>query len=276
MNNLGRSPTESVPVMSFTLALALLPALALGGALGFLGGLFGIGGGILAIPVLVLGYGLDQATAQGTALVMMVPNLAVAWWRYVRRNPVTVRGALAVAVVATLTTWAAARLAQGLDQQVLRVVFALFLAALGVGQLGRLAAPQDGSRGVEPAPPSRARSPRLVPLVGLLGGGSMGLLGVGGGLVATPVLTGWFRLGQRAAQSMALALVTPSSAMALAAYAQGGRVDWPVGCALAVGGVLTVSVGVTAAHACSERTLQRLFGTMLIATAAILIAKMVA
>ena len=47
----------------------LLEMLSLGAALEFLGGLFGIGGGIIAIPLLVLGFGLDQSVAQGTALV---------------------------------------------------------------------------------------------------------------------------------------------------------------------------------------------------------------
>ena len=41
-----------------------LQALAVGAALGFFGGVFGIGGGIIAIPLLVLAYGMDQAHAQ--------------------------------------------------------------------------------------------------------------------------------------------------------------------------------------------------------------------
>lgn len=240
----------------------LLPALALGAALGFFGGLFGIGGGIIAIPILVLGFGMDQATAQGTALVMMVPNLMVAWWRYVRRNPAHPGGAAAVAVVATLTTWAAARLAQSLDQAALQVLFAAFLAVLGLGQMLRRAE-------ADSAP---ARLPaRLLPLVGLAGGGSMGLLGVGGGLVATPLFTGLFGQGQRMAQSLALALVTPSSAMALYTYADHQRVDWDIGIALAVGGVATVAAGVATAHAWSERTLRRAFGIMLVGTAVALV-----
>ena len=48
--------------------------LALGAALGTVGGLFGIGGGLIAIPVLGVLFGLDQQIAQGTALVMVVPK----------------------------------------------------------------------------------------------------------------------------------------------------------------------------------------------------------
>ena len=42
---------------------------------GLLGGLFGVGGGFLVIPLLGFFYGMDQQTAQGTALIMVVPNV---------------------------------------------------------------------------------------------------------------------------------------------------------------------------------------------------------
>jgi uncharacterized protein len=233
----------------------LIISLGLGAALGFFGGVFGIGGGVIAIPVLVLGFGMDQATAQGTALAMMVPNLIIAWWRYARRNPVGLgAGAAAVAVVSTLTTWTAAHFAQGLDPRFLQVLFAVFLSILGLCQL-------SARLGLAARTPAQ---PRFMPLVGFLSGGSMGLLGVGGGLVATPFLTGLFGLGQRAAQAVALALVTPSSAAALFSYAEHRNVDWSMGLALATGGIATVSAGVALAHAVPERTLQKAFGVMLI------------
>lgn len=236
------------------LTTSLFP-LALGAVLGFFGGVFGIGGGIVAIPILALGYGMDQATAQGTALAMMAPNLLVAWWRYARRNP-TGLGAKAavVAAVATLTTWGAAHVAQGLNPRLLQILFAAFLIVLGLRQL-----PARSGRAARTPTPAR-----FMPLVGLVGGGSMGLLGVGGGLVATPLLTGLFGLGQRTAQAVALALVTPSSAAALFSYASHHNVDWGLGLALAAGGVATVSAGVAFAHAIPERRLQQAFGVMLI------------
>lgn len=67
--------------------------LALGAVLGGIGGLLGIGGGLIAIPVLVLVYHYDQQTAQGTALVMIVPNVLIGFWR--ARAPFTGKGAAA-------------------------------------------------------------------------------------------------------------------------------------------------------------------------------------
>ena len=83
----------------------LLTMLALGAALGFFGGLFGIGGGIIAIPFLALAFGMEQALAQGTSLAMMVPILLVGWWRYSRRHPITWRTAIQLGLLASLTTW---------------------------------------------------------------------------------------------------------------------------------------------------------------------------
>lgn len=252
----------------------LLAALGIGAVLGFFGGLFGIGGGIIAIPVLVLGFGMDQTLAQGTALAMMVPNLVMAWWRYWRRGPGGLgRGTLLVALAGTLTTYGAAQAAQGMNPQVLQLVFAGFLALVGIGQWRRAGkgpegGPQSGPQG---GPDRLASRGRLMPLVGVAGGGCMGLLGVGGGLVATPLLTGLFGLGQRAAQGVALAMVSPSSAAALLSYARAQRVDWPMGVALAAGGVLTVSAGVAVAHAVPEHRLKALFGLMLLATAGLLV-----
>ncbi len=61
----------------------------LGVVLGTLGGLFGIGGGLIAIPVIGVVFGIDQQLAQGTALVMVVPNVVLAIWRYNQRNRIT-------------------------------------------------------------------------------------------------------------------------------------------------------------------------------------------
>jgi len=240
--------------MSLAEAGHLLGLLLLGASLGFSGGMFGIGGGIVAIPILTLGFGMDQATAQGTALVMMVPNLAVAWWRYARHNPVPLREAIGVSLAGTVTTWATARLADSLNQGALRALFALFLLFVA-WQMTRSPSQQAVER-------RQGFDRRFLPLIGTAGGASMGLLGIGGGLVAIPLFTRLFRLDQRVAQSLGLALVAPSSIIALGTYAGHERVNWMIGACLAVGGVGTVAAGVDLAHRLPERKLRFWFGLL--------------
>ncbi len=239
----------------------LVTMLGLGAALGFLGGLFGIGGGIIVIPLLVLGFGMEQTVAQGTALVMMVPNLLIAWFRYNQRQPVAGRLALQIGGLACLSTWLVAQVATQLPSGTLRTVFAAFLFVLSLRML------VQSRRGAGDIPPQPTRDQRLLPLVGLAGGASMGLLGVGGGLVATPLLTGWFGQKQTVAQSLSLALVAPSSIIALLTYSHAARVDWAVGLPLAAGGLFTVSAGVALALRLPERRMRLAFAWMLLATA---------
>lgn len=238
----------------------LLELTLLGAALGFAGGLFGIGGGIIAIPVLTIGFGTSQATAQGTALVLMAPNLLIALWRYSRHTPIPWKDVAGVALAGTVTTWVTAQFAHWLDQGLLRGLFALFLLFLAARMLGL------GGRKTDSEPKAILQDKRLLPLVGIAGGTSMGLLGVGGGLLATPLFSRLFGLGQRSAQSLGLALVAPSSVIALGAYAANRNVAWHLGLPLALGGLFTVAAGVALAHRLPERKLQLCFGVMLAAT----------
>jgi uncharacterized protein len=238
----------------------LLLTFTLGAGLGFFGGVFGIGGGIIAIPLLVLGFGMEQPLAQGTALVLMVPNLLVGWWRYRQRHPIAWQAVLAIGVSATVTTWLIAHFAARLDPRILRLLFSTFVCLLAVRLLWRRPA-ETGTAG------DQALNLRALPFVGMLGGSSMGLLGIGGGLVATPLLSGWLGQRQTMAQSLALALVAPSSVVALATYAAAERVDWAMGLPMAAGGLLTVSAGVALAHRLPEKRLRAAFAWMLLATA---------
>ena len=240
----------------------LLMMLSLGAALGFLGGLFGIGGGIIAIPLLVLGFGLDQAVAQGTALVMMVPNLLIAWLRYSQRHPVALKTALQIGALACVSTWLVAHVSARLAPELMRTIFSLFLLLLSLRMLTPTPTP-----GNSPPQEHKWRDLRLMPLVGIVGGSSMGLLGVGGGLVATPIFNGWFGQRQTVAQSLSLALVAPSSIIALMTYGSAQRVDWVMGLPLAAGGLFTVSAGVALAHRLPEKRMCVAFAWMLLGTA---------
>ncbi|MFX8199664.1 TSUP family transporter, partial [Acinetobacter baumannii] len=82
--------------------------------LGVAGGLLGIGGGLIAIPVLGYLYGMDQHLAQGTALVMIAPNVLIGFLRYHQRHPVHLRSVALICVFSMAATYVAARFAAGL------------------------------------------------------------------------------------------------------------------------------------------------------------------
>ncbi len=227
--------------------------LVLGAALGTVGGLFGIGGGLIAIPVLGVLFGLDQQIAQGTALVMVVPNVMLALWRYHQRNRIELRHALPLASMGFCFAWLGSIWAVGIDAQVMRIGFVAFLVALSSYNLLRMFM-------ASAKPSAQMRYPW--PWLGVLGaasGAMGGLFGVGGAVVATPVLTSLFGTTQVVAQGLSLALALPSTGVTLVTYALHQQVNWNIALPLAAGGLLSISWGVKIAHAMPERLLRGLF-----------------
>ena len=243
--------------------------LGLGAALGVAGGLLGIGGGLIAIPVLSYLYGMDQHLAQGTALVMIAPNVLLGFLRYHQRNRIDLRSVASIAVFAMVTTYVAARLATGIDAGHLRIAFAVFLILLAL-YFGRRPKGSAGASGTMEAP-AKPMPRAALPVLGMFSGAMSGIFTVGGGLIVVPALVSLFGEKQTRAQGMGLALAAPGSLIALVAYAQGGHVDWVVGLPMAVGGVLSVSWGVALAHQFSAARLRLCFCAVLLGTAALML-----
>ena len=244
--------------------LAIALNVVLGAALGTLGGLFGIGGGLIAIPALGVFFGLDQQLAQGTAQVMVVPNVLLALWRYHQRNRIDPRYALLLAVTSFGCAWLASLFAVRIEAENMRLAFVAFLLVLAAYNFARMFM-------AKAATSAELRHPW--PWLGALGGfaGAMGgLFGVGGAVVATPVLTSVFGTTQVVAQGLSLSLAAPSTAVTLATYGLNHHVNWAMGIPLAVGGLLSISWGVRLAHALPERVLRTAFCVFLLVCAVML------
>lgn len=239
----------------------------LGAAMGTLGGLFGIGGGLVAIPALGVLFGLDQQLAQGTALLMVLPNVLLALWRYNQRNRILPRNALMLIVPSFCFAWLTSLLAVRLDPQAMRLGFVGFLAMLTLFNVVQMYRRREAAS-------IELRHSRWLWLLGVASGVTGGLFGVGGGVVATPILTSVFGATQVVAQGLALSLAAPSTAITLFTYALHDHVDWAMGIPLAIGGLASISWGVKLAHSLRERTLRGWFCVFLIFCAAILIFKL--
>jgi len=106
-------------------------ALLLGLVAGVLAGLFGVGGGILFVPVLVA-LGLDQHDATGTSLLAILPTVAAGTWSQMRHGNVRWRPALVLGLAAVVAAQGGVFLAETLPGHVLRKLFAVLLVAVGL------------------------------------------------------------------------------------------------------------------------------------------------
>ncbi len=108
---------------------------ATGCGVGVLGGMFGVGGGVLLVPLLVLLFRFEQHTAQGTSLVALVPPTGLlAFLNYWQQGQVDVKVGLLLMPGVFLGGMVGSKLAQRLSPRGMRQVFATLMFGLGVWQ----------------------------------------------------------------------------------------------------------------------------------------------
>jgi len=105
----------------------------LGLVAGILSGLFGIGGGIIIIPILVFFFGFSQHQAQGTTLALMIPPIGLlAALEYYRAGYVDLKVAGLVCAGFFVGGLIGAKFAVDLSDDVLRKVFGVILLLISL------------------------------------------------------------------------------------------------------------------------------------------------
>jgi uncharacterized protein len=112
--------------------LLLVALLAVGALAGTLAGLLGVGGGMLLVPFLVLAVGMSQHEAEATSLLVILPTAVAASWALRRRDVGDLPVALGLGAVGAAGAAAGALLALSLPADVLRLIFAVLLALIGL------------------------------------------------------------------------------------------------------------------------------------------------
>jgi uncharacterized membrane protein YfcA len=102
---------------------------------GTLGGLLGVGGGTIYVPVLVIFYHLSQQTAQGIALAVMIPMSLLGGYAYMRKGSVRSELLRELILGSVLGAVLGAGLATALNGILLRRMFSLVLIVLGTKML---------------------------------------------------------------------------------------------------------------------------------------------
>ena len=112
-----------------------VPLVAVGAAAGVLSGLFGVGGGILMVPALVLLVAFGQHRAQATSLAAIVPIAAVGAIVFGRADNIDLTAAVILGAGSLVGVQAGARLMHRLGDRRLSVVFAVFLILVALAML---------------------------------------------------------------------------------------------------------------------------------------------
>jgi uncharacterized membrane protein YfcA len=242
---------------------------AIGGIGGLAGGLLGVGGGFVMVPLQVLWSKTEQHKANGTSLAAILPIAVVAAATYYF-GPGTPQTDLTIAFYLALGSaagaLAGALAARRISDRSLKVVVAILLVVVGIKELydAAVAAPHL----VGTAIPTLGPVQYALIVAGGIGIGVLsGLTGVGGGTLIVPLLVVGFGIGQRVAQGTSLVAVLPTAAIGALTYNRSGSVDVPAATWMAIAGVPAALVGASLALWLPQRALGALFGIFLILAA---------
>ncbi len=250
----------------------------LGVLAGLLSAFFGVGGGWIVTPVLLLaGLGAPEAVGTGMAFLAVTGLAGVA--RHARHGGVDLRlgAALGVALVAGVEVGRGILLrldGAGWGEAAVQGILLAWMAGLGLAAFRPAAADGPARRLRIAWPPRITVRSAVVPVslwviagAGLLAGVMAGLLGLGGGVILVPAMIGLMGVDHRAAVATSLVGVSAAGLWGATGYALGGHVAFPVAACLVAGSLAGVPLGVRACRAADAAGFRRLFGAMMLLAA---------
>jgi uncharacterized membrane protein YfcA len=228
---------------------------------GFLSGLFGVGGGVLMVPLLVLLAIPDQRRASATSLLAIIPTALAGVINYGSQGQVAIVIAAIVAVGGVVGSWLGARLLRRINVTALRWAFIGLLVVVAAWMVSYV--PVRGAS-VDLTWPVVAGGVGL----GLVMGLAAALFGIGGGLIAVPALMVFFGAGDLVARGTSLLIMIPTAITGTVTNLRGHLVDVRGG--LTAGCVAMASSwgGSSVAFLVDERVGNLLFSGLLVVAAA--------
>jgi uncharacterized protein len=243
---------------------------AIGAIGGLAGGLLGVGGGFVMVPLQVVWAKRTQHRATGTSLAAILPIgvVAAATYYFGRSSPQTdLVVAFFLAVGGIVGAFLGSLAARRISDRVLSMTFAILLVAVGLKEVYDAfggAAPQLVGTVVRTL---SLRDYALISVGGVVVGIVSGLTGVGGGTLIVPLLGLGFGIGQRVAQGTSLVALLPTSAIGALTHHRSGDVNVRAAMWMGAAGVPTALAGSALALWLPQRLLGGLFGVFLVGAA---------
>jgi len=259
----------------FTLLVAL-------GALaaGFLGSLTGLGGGVVIVPLLTLGFGVDIRYAIGASLVSVIATSSAAAAAYVRDGYSNLRIGMFLEVATTLGAVAGALVASRIPVSGVAIVFGAVLLWSAYLSLRR---PAEASPNDAPDPlAARLRMDSSYPspggpvpyhvahvplgwLIMLVAGGLSGLLGIGSGALKVLAMDQVMRLPFKVSTTTSNFMIGVTAAASAGLYLHRGYIDPTLASPVILGVVVGATLGTRALVGARPAALRRVFVVVLVA-----------
>ena len=236
------------------MAVSFLIGLLAGG----FGGLVGLGGGAVMIPLMVRQLGLSQHQAHGTSLMALVCTGLAGATTYALNGSVDVLAAVCLAGAGMLTAWVGAHAAHAMPPRQLRRAFGSFLVIVSVILV------LEPYLSPAPHPVYGWHTILILLCTGALAGFISGLMGVGGGSIMVPAMVLLVGMGQHLAQGSALLAMVPAGAVGAIAHRRLGNVVTAILPGLIAGIILGTFLGGSLAHGLSDASLRLVFAVVLI------------
>ncbi len=229
---------------------------------GALGGLVGVGGGVIIVPLMTEVLKFRQQEAHGTSLVAVVFTGVAGSVIYYLHGSVDVAAAAVLSFTALCTVRRGAKYCCFLPEAKLKRYFGLFLLIIAFLLVLKPILPPD----MDVSSPTWIRWTVLL-LLGALTGFLSGMMGVGGGSFMVPMMVVFAGITQQTAQGISLLAMIPASTI-------GAWTHWKMGnilprrlTGLVVGVLVGVALGGSLANRIPERELGLVFTALLVYTA---------
>ncbi|AGN26906.1 hypothetical protein MMINT_16000 [Candidatus Methanomassiliicoccus intestinalis Issoire-Mx1] len=254
-------------------------------AAGIIGSMFGIGGGLIVIPVLTLIFGLPMKEAIGASLISIIATSTSAASRYVSKGMANMKLGMFLEPFTVAGSITGAAIAMYLNQEILSALFAVILIYgsyhMAYGKKSDSALKdkktypsvsgsymdegKEVSYDVVNLPRGMAAS---------FGAGNIsGMLGVGGGIIKVPVMNLWMNVPMKAATATSNFMIGVTALASASVYYVSGRLSPTLAASVAIGAFLGTKVGPILALKTASDSMKKMFAVLMIIIAIAMILK---
>ena len=232
---------------------ALIAGIFIGSVLGFIGA----GGAMLAVPIMIYGFGFEPSIASTAALAVVGAAALSGASAKIKTKQIYYRDAFAIWAIGLTTNLGFSNVADNLPEDFIAIGFSFVLIFAGLSMLG---SPLTTVK-------KRMSWPVLI-AVSLLIGSITGLFGIGGGFLVIPVLVFGFGTSQSIAAGTALLVIAINSLTALIGHhALVSEVPWGIPLAMGIAAVTVAQIASRIKLPIPDSQLRKFFAYFLFAVA---------